>query len=155
MAGLQAALDGKVAITANLGTTPAAPQLRRNLTYTVTVDDPNIQEIAINGINKYWHNEWGAIRGTSPYNWGDALVRAIRSNSDGITQGNAMELVDRRTGAPSAPANQMWGVRWSDGRMVQGGQPVGTVFVLNANQDESDIPATLPSGTLIVRKRVA
>ena len=170
VAGLQAALDGKVAITATLGTTPAAPQLHRNLTYTVATSDPNIQEIAINGIAKYWHNEWGAIRGTSPYNWGDSLARAIRSTGDGISDGTgsagsgrAFELVDRRIASPPnittsehlTPSNILWGVRWKDGRMVQGGNMVGSVYVLNADQDSSDIPDSLPSGTLVVRKRAA
>ena len=149
----QEVLDAKVTTIATLTTTPSSPQFRRNLTYALDVNDPNIAEVAISGVTKFWHNEWGAIRGTSPYNWGDAMVRAIRSNGDGITQGNALELVDRRSSAPASPGNIMWGVRWTDGRMVQGGAQVGSVFVLNANQSASDIPAALPAGTLIVRKR--
>lgn len=152
ISGLQAALDGKVTTSVTMSTIPSGSQFSRNITYTLATDNPDIAQIAINGIVKYWHNEWGAIRGTSPYNWGDALVRAVRSNGDGITSGRAFEVNDRRTGAPTPI---LWGVNWTDGRMVQGGQQVGAVFVLNANQSASDIPATLPTGTLIVRKRVS
>lgn len=166
--GLQPTLDSKLTTITTLTTTPSTPQLSRNLTYTVTVNDPNLIEIAISGLTKYWHNEWGAIRGTSPYNWGDSLVRAIRSTGDGISSGTgsagsgrAIELVDRRITTPPnietaehlTPSNVMWGVRWKDGRMVQGGNLVGATYVLDSDQDATDIPASLPAGTLIVRKR--
>lgn len=168
VSGLQSALDGKVAIDATLSTTPTVPQMRRNLTYTLDTNNPNLAEIAIAGVVKAWSNEWGAIRGTSPYNWGDALARAIRSTGDGISDGTgsagsgrAFELVDRRISNPPnittsehlTPSNVMWGVRWKDGRMIQGGNMVGSVYVLNANQTAADIPASLPAGTLIVRER--
>ena len=152
ISGLQGTLDGKVTTSVTMSTVPVNPQFSRNITYALATDNPDIAKIAINGIDKYWHNEWGAIRGTSPYSWGDALVRAIRSNGDGITNGEAFQLSDRRSGAPASPGNVMWGVRWTDGRMVQGGQPVGAVYWLEHDQDESTIPATLPAGTLIVRK---
>src|SRR5690606_5018009 len=45
-----------------------------------------------------WRNEWGALRGVSPYSWGDALLRAIRYSWDGINQGQFVELEDRRSG---------------------------------------------------------
>ena len=39
-----------------------------------------------------------------------------------------------------------------DGRMVQGGQYVGAVYTLGADEDEADVPLTLPQGTLIVQR---
>ncbi len=170
ISGLQTALDGKVTTNVTMSTIPSGSQFSRNITYTLATDNPDIAQIAINGIVKYWHNEWGAIRGTSPYNWGDSLVRAIRSTGDGISDGTgsagsgrALEVVDRRITSPPnittsehlTPSNVMWGVRWKDGRMVQGGNMVGSVYVLDATQSASDIPATLPAGTLIVRKRAS
>jgi hypothetical protein len=43
---------------------------------------------------------------------------------------------------------------YKGGRIKQGNADVGTVFTLNAGQTSSSIPATLPPGTLIVRKTV-
>ncbi len=170
ISGLQTALDSKVTTSVTMSTVPGGSQFSRNITYALATDNPDIAQIAINGIVTQWNNEWGAMRGTSPYNWGDSLVRAIRSTGDGISDGTgsagsgrALELVDRRINSPPnittsehlTPANVMWGVRWKDGRMVQGGAMVGAVYVLNANQTAADIPASLPAGTLIVRKRAA
>ena len=39
-----------------------------------------------------------------------------------------------------------------DGRMVQGGQYVGAVYTLGVDEDEADVPLTLPQGTLIVQR---
>ena len=149
-------------------TAPAtAPWITENIDYVLSTDDSDHLRILVQGVTRFWMNEWGAIRGTAPYNWGDALVRAIRQSGDGISDGTgvagsgrALELVDRRVTAPatitttehSTPSNVMWGVRWKDGRMVQGGALVGAVYTLEAGQDENDIPESLPAGTLIVRK---
>ena len=143
-------IEANQTLTANAGT----PWISENLNYTIQTSDTDHLRILIQGVAKFWMNEWGAIRGTSPYSWGDALVRAIRDDGDGVTSGRALEVVDRRTGAPAGDASVMWGVQWTDGRMVQGGNLVGAVYTLNSDQDETDIPANLPSGTLIVRKNV-
>jgi hypothetical protein len=114
-------------------------------------NESNHMELHVLGVLRSWWNEWRALRGRNPFStWADALVRAIVGDGDN-TNGNALEIEDRRTGAP---ADILWGVNWGTGRMTQGDQPVGAVFVLNADQDETDIPATLPAGTLIVRKAV-
>lgn len=127
-------------------------QWTTDFTGTLETSDTNIAQHKINGVVRAWLNEWGALRGRNPYSgWADALLRAVIDNDDTVTGGNVFELVDRRTGT-SDPTNKLWGVRWQDGRMVQGGNIVGTVFTLNVDQDESDIPASLPSGTLVVKK---
>ena len=99
-----------------------------------------------------WLNEWGALRGTSPYQgYGDALVRAIRTDQDIIgtgvtaTNSNAVELVDRRTGANN---NVMWGRSWVDGHLTRNGNAMADSIVLNTGDP---VPAGLPAGTIIVR----
>ena len=83
--------------------------------------DPNTTELYVGGILRGYLNEWRALRGRNPYTtFADALVRAIVGNGDN-TAGNAFELVDRRTGAPTTV---LWGVNWGNGRMTQGGQNV-------------------------------
>ena len=143
------------------------PWITENIDYVLTSGDSDHLRILVQGVTKFWMNEWGAIRGTSPFNWGDALVRAIRETGDGISDGTgvagsgrALEVVDRRIVSPpdvataehTTPSSVMWGVRWKDGRMVQGGALVGAVYTLDSSEDETDIPASLPAGTLIVRK---
>lgn len=116
---------------------------------TVDTTDDDTWEFWVGGVRKAWGNEWRAIRGTSPYSWGDALVRAIRENSDGITTGEFIQLVDRRTGAPAAPGNVTYGRRWTDGALVRYGIVMGEVYVLAPGEDESDIPAALPVNTIV------
>ena len=119
------------------------------LASTPETSDPDTMQMTIVGVVRSWWNEWRALRGRNPYTtWADALVRAIVGNGD-HTGGNALEVVDRRTGAA---ASVLWGVNWGSGRMMQGDAQVGTVFVLQAGQTTADIPATLPPGTLIVRR---
>ena len=133
-------------------TANTTPWIVENMNYTVTTADADHMRIFIQGVMKFWMNEWGAIRGTSPYTWGDALVRAIRDNGDGITSGNALEVVDRRTGAPTAPANVMWGVGWVNGQVKQSGHVSGGVLTLEAGQTAANIAPTYPAGGLVVRK---
>jgi len=120
-----------------------------------------------------WTNEWGAIRGTSPYgSWGDALVRAIRVDDDGITNGTAaaVEVVDRRTGAT---AQTMWGRSWVDGGIIRNSQkptetytwtygdadptvggtvdlPARVSWIIKLNTS-ADVPSWVPAGSTIVR----
>ncbi len=129
---------------------PTASQLKRSLNYTIATTDPNIISISNNGTEKMWLNEWGALRGTSPYAWGDALVRCIRSTGDGITSGNAIEVQDRRV----SPSVNMFAVRWNDGAILRNGTAVQSVYVLESTQTEVDIPANLPIGTVIIKKTV-
>lgn len=93
-----------------------------------------------------WQNEWGALRGTSPFSWGDALVRGVRSPGDGIASGNFVEIVDRNL--PDTPARTLWGIRWADGRTVRKGIVMADVVVL---VEGAPVPPDLPPGTLIAR----
>lgn len=127
----------------------SVPDLRTTLRAALATTDSNLAEYRVGAALKFWQNEWGAIRGVSPYVWGDALVRAVREQGDGITSGRAFELQDRRTGAGD---RIMFGVNWADGGLTQGGASVGTVFTLTSSQTTADIPATLPAGALIVKR---
>lgn len=90
-----------------------------------------------------WRNEWGALRGVSPYAWGDALLRAIRYSWDGITQGQFVELEDRRSGA----AKVLWGRRWADGALIRNGAVMADTW---AAPEGTPIPEDLPDGTVVV-----
>jgi hypothetical protein len=128
-----------------LGSMPALVELTAE---PETGDDDQMQ-LKVLGVVRSWWNEWRALRGRNPYtSWADALVRAVVENGDN-TAGNALEIEDRRTGRTS---NIKWGVNWGTGRMTQCDNPVGTVFTLNAGETSANIPATLPAGTLVVRK---
>lgn len=132
-----------------LATRPTAPQFKRTLNYAPASSDPDLWSIVVGSTPKMWMNEWGALRGTSPYNWGDSLVRAIRSDGDGITGGQAFQLNDRRTGAPYSVT---FGVNWTDGSIIRNGVTMQMVYTLNAGQTAADIPAGTPAGTLIMRR---
>ena len=130
--------------------TTAGSQWTTDFTGTLETTHPDIAQHKINGVVRAWSNEWGAIRGRNPYtSWADSLVRGVINDGDYVNGGNFMELADRRTGRAS---DTLWGVRWQDGRMTQGGNLVGAVYTLESGQTEVDIPSTLPAGTLIVRK---
>lgn len=123
------------------------------LNYAIDVNNPDMEQVNVlrsgSLFKTLWRNEWGAIRGTSPYTWGDAMIRALRDNGDGITTGQAIELGDRRT--VKTNGSIMWGVRWKDGQMVQADQVVGAVFKTTAATSDAAILAlNLPDGTLIV-----
>lgn len=147
--GGSADLSSVVPKDASLSSTPSTNQIKRTLNYTVQTSDPDIMSIVVGSTPKMWLNEWGALRGTSPYAWGDSLVRAIRSDGDGITTGNAFELNDRRTGAASTVP---FGVSWVDGSIKRNGVTLQMVYILNAGQTASDIPAGTPAGTIIYRR---
>lgn len=138
------AVQSEVTATAPLST----PILERVLNYAVQTADTDLLKVVIQARDAMWLNEWGALRGESPYNWGDALVRAIVAQGTAITQGNAFEIEDRRSGTTV----KRFGVEWLTGGLVQSGQQVGAVYTLAAGQTEADIPAGLPRGTLIVRR---
>lgn len=144
---LQTTLDGKVGKSETYSSVPAGDYLRIiNLNYATSTNNPNVERIKVNGFDASWRNEWGALRGTSPYSdgYGDSLVRAIRTDSDGITRGNALELVDRRAGANG---NQMWGRSWLDGSLTRNGNVMADVYVM---ANGATPPATLPAGTVII-----
>ena len=142
-------VDKAVTSAVDLG----APVWKRTLTGVLATTWTNLQETWIGSKLASWHNEWGALRGTSPYTNGDALVRAMRDSTDGIVgQASALELVDRRTAGQS---NTMWGVGW-DGTVRVGGTaaaPAGsaTVACVLVNKGAA-APAGLPDGTLIFEK---
>lgn len=128
------------------------PIERIDLNYTLVNTNPDIQRVYTNGFEASWRNEWGALRGTSPYTgYGDALVRAIRTDTDQIGTGttalasNAVELVDRRTGASSSV---MWGRSWVDGHLTRNGNAMADSIILGASDP---VPANLPAGTIIIR----
>lgn len=113
--------------------------------------DLELQDVAQHWVNGYrvaWQNEWGAFRGTSPHSWGDAVVRGIREDWDGLTAGRVMELVDRRTEAFPAPNQVMWGRKWRDGMLVRNGYDMSDTWIRNG---ADPIPPYLPEGTIVVQ----
>jgi len=144
----------KVPATASPAGDPGAPVWKRFLTSSLATTWSNLREVYVNSSLKSWLNEWGALRGTSPYTWGDALVRAIRGAGDGISGTNsAIEIVDRR--ANDGSSNTMWGVGW-DGVVRIGGitsAPQGTATAQCVLVDHgAAAPTGLPDGTLIIEK---
>ena len=126
----------------------STPITRTQLNFTMDTSSSNLHEFLVNGVVKFWQNEWGAVRGTSPYSWGDSLVRGIRENGDGIgPNGNFIELVDRRTGAPANPGNIMYGRKWIDGTLVRNGILMADCYVRIGS---AAIPPLLPAGTVVV-----
>lgn len=136
---------------ATVSSVPSASMINRNLNYTVDPADPDIFHINVNGSQRMWLNEWGALRGRNPYSsWADSLVRAVIQDGDN-TNGNAFEVNDRRTGATYTVP---FGVRWSDGAIRRNGVTLHMVYTLDPGQTEADIPAGTPAGTLILRRTV-
>lgn len=116
---------------------------------TVDTDDDDQRTVTIAGVIRSWLNEWGALRGRSPYaGFADSLIRAQTRDGDSVN-GNFIELNDNRTGSGNPV---LWGVAWGTGEMTAGGVPVGTVFTLADTEDETDIPDILPAGTLVMRR---
>jgi hypothetical protein len=107
---------------------------------------PDLQAVQVDGTVRSWSNEWGALRGTSPYGWGDALVRGVIETTDVINEGNAFEIVDRNL--PAGLGRQRWGRQWTTGALVRNGIVMNDVIILTESET---IPADLPSGTVIVR----
>lgn len=102
----------------------------------------------VNGLRVAWQNEWGALRGTSPHEWGDALVRGIREDWDNLVAGRYIELVDRRATAYPSPYQVMHGRKWRDGMLVRNGIDMSDCWVRNGTEA---IPAYLPEGTIVVQ----
>jgi hypothetical protein len=132
---------------------PGTPPWKIMLSTALATTWANLRETYVGANLISWDNEWGALRGTSPYTTGDALVRAMRQTWDGITnRASAIELVDRRTAGQS---NTMWGIGW-DGVQRIGGtstNPAGTdtvhaVLVAHG----AAAPSGLPDGTLIFER---
>lgn len=147
--GGSADLSSVVPKDVTLTVTPTSSQFKRTLSYAVGTSDPDLFSIVIGSTQKMWLNEWGALRGTSPYTWGDSLVRGIRSDGDGITTGDFIQLNDRRTGAASTVP---FAVKWVDGSIARNGVTMQMVYTLNAGQTAADIPAGVPAGSLILRR---
>lgn len=72
----------------------SVPRWRTNFTGDLELELFDIVQHWVNGRRVAWLNEWGALRGVSPHTWGDALVRGIREEGDGINAGRVVELVD-------------------------------------------------------------
>lgn len=122
--------------------TPKDPY-QLSLNYDLNVEDSDIYRLVVNGKLVMWMNEWGAIRGTSPHSWGDALFRGIRENADGINNGNYVELVDRRT---SAPAQKIHARRWTDGALIRNDIVMSDVWV---REGSASLPSNLPINTVV------
>lgn len=86
-----------------------------------------------------WLNEWGALRGTSPYTWGDALLRAVRQSGDGITAGNFAELDDRSTGSSFL----RWGRTWLTGALIRNGYAVRETYVWATGDADPTVGGTV------------
>ena len=148
--GLQSALDGidfadAPPLIQQRDASDSGPRWRTDLTADLSTSQMDISRHYVNGTVASWQNEWGALRGTAPYEWGDALVRGVRNNTDGIYAGRFIELVDRRSGAGTNP---MYGRKWRDGVLVRNGIDMADVWVRSGNDP---IPSELPPGTVVVQ----
>lgn len=146
-----AELDSEKLAKVDTFTTTLTTTLKRiDLNYALTTGSANIMELWLNGKLTAYFNEWLALRGTSPYTWGDALVRGIRMDGDGISNNNRcfIEIVDRRSGAltPDTKAT-MWGISWT-GDTIRNGIVMNGLWVRNS--PTTPIDPTLPSGTVVV-----
>ena len=100
------------------------PRWRTFFTGTFASSVENIAEHYINGTLAAYLNEWGAVRGTSPYSGaGDPLFRAIHTSTDGVTGGNAYEISDR-TGTPLT----VRGHNWVTGKLIRNGYSVTETY---------------------------
>lgn len=151
----QAALDGKLGLDLSPTTyIPAAPVLGK-VTMPSNLDTTwrRIREVWVGTTMASWLNQWGALRGTSFFAWGDALVRAIRDDTITTPNSGALEVVDRRASVSNSPT--LWGAGW-DGVVRVGGTstvPAGTATVPCVLVENGvAAPAGLPDGTLIIEK---
>jgi len=146
----QTALNTKVTVDVSPAGDPGLPVWTRRLTTSLMTTWSNMREVWVGTTLASWMNEWGALRGTGGYSWGDALVRAIRSDSISPSQTSAIEVVDRRSSVSNSPT--LWGIGW-DGVVRVGGSSSSTkgtatvpcVVVAHG----AAAPAGLPDGTLI------
>lgn len=128
----------------------SSSRIRYDYTGSLATTNPNASEFYVNGSMKSWHNEWGALRGTSPYSWGDSLVRGVRSSGDGIGGGNFVEISDRR----SSPTVVSYGRQWASGNLVRNGIVMSDCYLCGPGLTKDTDPnvALLPSGTLIFER---
>lgn len=105
--------------------TSTTPRWRTSFIGTFATTVENLVEHWINGTLAAYLNEWGALRGSSPYSGaGDPLVRAIHTSTDGVTGGNALEISDR-TGSPNIT---VWGRNWVTGKLIRNGYSVRETY---------------------------
>lgn len=122
----------------SLETVEDGPLWRTDLTDAVQTTFSNLAEHWVGGKLRSWLNEWGALRGRNPYSsFADSLVRAIIEAGDYVSNGNFIELVDRRIEANS-PKRQVYGRRWADGRLIRNGIPFVDTYY------HAGDPATIP-----------
>lgn len=113
-----------------------------------TVGDPDLRQVVIAGTPCAWENEWGARRYRNPYpDWADAGDRYVVGQGDN-TNGHAVEIEDRRTGAPTDGKKVLWGRHWSDGHLTRNGLAMADSIILGASDP---VPSNLPAGSIIVR----
>jgi len=118
-----------------------------NLNYSVVTSSPDVEQVRINGTVSASRNEWGALRGHSPFNWGDSLVRAIVQPGSGINQGNALEIQDRSVSGNPV----LWGRHWRTGNLMRNNITMADTYVTNASTTDATINALgLPNGTIVV-----
>lgn len=178
----KAITDGSFLLDLNIAQnrdTGSVTKWRTDFTGTLTTSVGNVFEHYVNGTLRSWANEWGALRGRTPYtNYADALVRAIIESGDyiGLTGngGNAIEIVDRTL--PATVERQVYGRRWNGGRLVRKGVevteeyvwtvgdadptsggtvalPVGAVWVIRIGLSDS-VPSWTPTGSVIRQSSV-
>lgn len=98
-----------------------------------------------------WFNEYGEFRGMPAKDNTVGFRIFAGTNATMYTARDAdaeiFEVVNQRDGTRTT----MFGVR-KGGRLRAMGSNVGTVYTLEASEDDTDIPADLPIGTLVVRK---
>lgn len=121
------------------------------LDYALLATQPNLSEVKINGIVRSWFNEAGFFRGRQHYvDYADALVRGVIEEGDftGLTNGggNWIELVTRLV--PDGPARKLWGVRWSNGKVVRNGVEVPDLWMRGSAS--SALQSEMPAGTVLV-----
>jgi hypothetical protein len=145
---LQAALDAKVAITPTWTSASTAPQWKTTFTgtgFATTVQNiaeywtPHKASANTTAWMTGWVNEWGAIRGSSPYTWGDSLVRAIRAVGDGVTAGNFIELDDRTSGSSFI----RYGRKWTDGGLTRNGYAVRETYEWRTGDADPTVGGTV------------
>lgn len=119
-----------------------------SLNYPIQTNSPDVEQVRINGTVSASRNEWGALRGHSPFSWGDALVRAIVQPGSNINQGNALELQDRT--AAGNPV--LWGRRWRTGQLIRNNVVMADTYVTNESTTDATINGLgLPNGTVVVQ----
>lgn len=135
-------------ITHHRTTTDTEAKWKTELNGNLDLELMDVAQHWVNGRRVAWQNEWGALRGVSPHTWGDAILRGIREQDDGITAGRYVELVDRRTDAPPSPHQVVHGRKWRDGMLVRNGIDMSDTWIRNG---AAPISEYLPEGTIVVQ----